>query len=311
MCFAYDVAMEIQQARCFVAVAEERHFGRAAERLRMTQSALSRSVAQLERSLSSRLVERTTRWVSLTAAGEALLPHAQEIVTLVDRSAEIVEEATKGRTGRVRLGFASPSTNHVVGPMARQIRDRLPGLRLELVSSMLSHIGLDRVLAGELDMALGRWDLLPADVASTVIAQERLMIALPVGHPLARRSAVSIKDLERDSWVVLPSGPAAALPQRLHSLAAQVGFVPKITQIAPDSATSLVLVAAGYGVALTQSTVRDHIHAKGVEFRPIAEQPPPLKVKLIWRRDDESPALHEVIDVSKHLHPVHSSEEPR
>ncbi|WP_300342778.1 LysR family transcriptional regulator [Nesterenkonia sp.] len=294
--------MEIQQARCFVAVAEQRHFGRAAEQLRMTQSALSRSVAQLERSLGSQLVERTTRRVWLTAAGEALLPHAQEIVTLVDRSAEIVQEATRGRTGRVRLGFASPSTNHVVGPMARQIRDRLPGLRLQLVSSMLSHLGLDRVLAGELDCALGRWDVLPAQVESMVIAQEQLLIALPVGHRLARRAAVSIKELHADSWVVLPSGPAAALPQRLHSLAGQAGFIPKITQIAPDSATSLVLVAAGYGVALTQSTVREHIHAEGVEFRPIAEQPPPLKVRLIWRREDLSPALREVIEVTRRLH---------
>lgn len=289
--------MEIQQARCFVAVAEERHFGQAAERLRMTQSALSRSVAQLERSLGSRLVERTTRWVSLTAAGEALLPHAQEIVTLVDRSADIVEEAARGRTGRVRLGFASPSTNHVVGPMARQIRDKLPGLRLELVSSMLSHIGLDRVLSGDLDVALGRWDVLPADVVSTVITQEQLLLALPAGHRFAARAAVSIKELERDSWVVLPSGPAAALPQRLHALAAQAGFIPKITQIAPDSATSLVLVAAGYGVALTQSTVREHIHTEGVEFRQIAEQPAPLKVSLIWRRGHGNPALDEVINV--------------
>lgn len=293
--------MEIQQARAFLAVAEELHFGRAAQRLQVSQSTLSRSVAQLERGLQAQLVERTTRSVVLTAAGEALLPHAQELLTMADRSAEIVAAATQGRTGRVRLGFASPSTNHVVGSLAREIRHRLPGLRLELISSVLSHISLRQVCEGELDIALGRWDALPAQVTSRVIVQEKLVLALPESHRLARRASISVRELERDSWVVLPSGPGAALPQRLHTLAAQAGFVPKITQIAPDSATSMVLVASGYGVAMTQSSVQDHIYAPGVVFRDIAESPPALPVRLIWLRDGWSPALGEVVGVAKNL----------
>ncbi|MDO5493048.1 MAG: LysR family transcriptional regulator [Nesterenkonia sp.] len=295
--------MEVQQARAFIAVAEELHFGRAAERLRLTQSALSRSLAQLERSLGTQLVERTTRTVQLTSAGEALLPHAQEIVALVDRSAEIVAAASAGRTGRVRLGFAGPSTNHVVGLLARELRRRLPGLRLELVSSLLSHKGLDQVLDGSLDIALGRWDLLPADVTSMVITQEDLVLAMPEGHRLARHSRVGMRQLARDSWIVLPSGPGAALPQRLHVLAGQAGFVPRITQIAPDSATSMVLVASGFGVALTQSSVQRHIHAPGVVFRELSDAPRPLAVRLIWRRDDPNPALAEVVETAQALHP--------
>lgn len=293
--------MEIQQARAFVAVAEELHFGRAAQRLQVSQSTLSRSLAQLELQLRIQLVERTTRFVSLTRAGEALLPHAQELLTMADRSAEIVSAATQGRTGRVKLGFASPSTNHVVGSLAREIRYRLPGLRLELISSVLSHIGLRQVCEGELDIAMGRWDALPAQVASRVIAKEHLVFALPEGHRLAQRARVSIRELEKDSWVVLPSGPGAALPQRLHMLAAQAGFVPKITQIAPDSATSMLLVASGYGVALTQSSVRAHIFAPGVVFKEIAESPPPLPVRLIWSREGRSPALREVVGVAQNL----------
>lgn len=87
-------------------------------------------------------------------------------------------------------------------------------------------------------------------------------------------------------------------------LAAKAGFVPRITQIAPDSATSMVLVSSGFGVAMTQSSVQEHIYAPGVVFRQIAESPPPLPVRLIWRREDPSPALAEVIDVAKALHPT-------
>ena len=303
--------MEIQQARAFVAVAEELHFGRASERLRLTQSALSRSVAQLERSLGSKLVDRTTRSVELMPAGEALLPHAREIITLVDRCGDIVSEASQGRTGRVRLGFASASTNHIVGSLVREIRHRLPGLRLELESSALSHRGLEQILEGTLDIALGRWDLLPAQVSSRIITHEELVLALPAGHHLASRAQVSLRDLERDSWIALPSGPGAALPQRLHMLAAKAGFVPRVTQLAPDSATSMVLVASGFGVAMTQSSVQEHIYAPGVVFRPIAESPPPLPVRLVWRREDTSPALAEVIDVAEALHPVRGNQVPR
>src|SRR5690625_3698626 len=305
---SYNERMEIQQARGFVAVAEELHFGRASDRLRLTQSALSRSLAQLERSLGSKLVERTTRSVELTPAGEALLPHAREIITLADRCADIVNEAAQGRTGRVRLGFASASTNHIVGSLAREIRARLPGLRLELESSALSHRGLEQILEGSLDIALGRWDLLPADVTSRVVTHEELVLALPQGHPLATHAQVSLSQLERESWITLPSGPGAALPQRLHMLAAKAGFVPRITQIAPDSTTSLVLVASGFGVAMTQSSVQEHIYAPGVVFRPIAPTPPPLPVRLVWRRQDPSPALAEVIDVAEALYPVRGSQ---
>lgn len=300
---AYDGGVEVQQARSFVAIAEELHFGRAAQRLQVTRSTLSRSLTQLERSLDTQLVERTTRSVVLTPAGEALLPHAQEVLSMVDRSGQIVAEATAGRTGRVRLGFASPSTNHVVGSLAREIRHRLPGLRLELISSVLSHTGLKQVRQGDLDIALGRWDALPAEVGSRVITHETLVLALPQGHRLTSHARVSMREVSQENWVVLPSGPGAALPQRLHILAAQSGFTPLITNIAPDSATSMVLVASGYGIALTQSSVQAHIYAPGVVFKEIAEAPPALPVRLIWRRDEQTAALREVVEVATRLHP--------
>jgi DNA-binding transcriptional LysR family regulator len=295
--------MEIQQARVFVAVAEELHFRRAAARLHLTQSALSRSLAQLERGLGARLVDRTTRTVSLTAAGEALLPHAQQIVLLVERTEDLISDAVQGRTGRVRLGFSGPSTNHVVGRLAHDVRVRMRGINLELISAVLSHHGLDRLLSCELDLALGRWDFLPAEIESRVIAREQLVVAMPLNHRQARVGCVPLPQLAKESWISLPSGPGAALPQRLSMLATQADFVPRITHVTPDSATSLVLVAAGYGVALTQSSVRDNIHAPGVVFRPLCEDPPPLEVRLAWRRDDTNPALGAVVDISRELLP--------
>jgi DNA-binding transcriptional LysR family regulator len=293
--------MEIHHARAFVAVAEELHFGRAAMRLQLTQSTLSRSVAQLEKRLQTQLVARTTQSVSLTPAGEALLAHARELIALADRTSEVVAAATQGETGRVKLGFSGPSTNHVVGLLAREIRSRLPGVRLELISSVMSYVGLEQVLSGDLDIALGRWDVLPADVTSRIIGYEQLVLALPQDHPLCGNDKISLKALEHENWVILPSGPGASMPQRLHTLAGRAGFMPKIAHEAPDSATCMVLVASGYGVSLTQTSVQEHVYAPGVEFRELDSEDLELQVRLIWRRDDQNPALDKVLRVSEHI----------
>ncbi len=286
-----------------MAVAEELHFGRAATRLQLTQSTLSRSVAQLEKKLDSSLVARTTKSVSLTSAGEALLPHARKLLELVDRTPDVVAAANEGLTGRVRLGFSGPSTNHVVGFLAKEVRARLPGIQLELSSSLMSYVGLEQVLNGDLDIALGRWDALPADVESRVIGYEELVLALPNDHPLGDQDAISLRDLEKDNWVVLPSGPGASMPQRLHTLASRDGFIPRISHVAPDSATCMVLVASGYGVSLTQTSVQEHVYSPGVIYRKLdaEREDTELQVRLVWKREDQNPALAKFLEVSEQV----------
>jgi DNA-binding transcriptional LysR family regulator len=296
--------MEVQQARAFLVVAEELHFGRAAKRLHMAQPPLSRLIRQLEADLDGTLFERNTRHVSLTPQGEALIEPARELVLLAERIKDVVRKSKAGEVGRARIGFAGASVNKAVGELARQIRRKRPGISLELYSSQFSHVGLEKVLDGSLDLVIGRWDFLPPGISSRITAVEELLIALPENHPLAACDAVSAEDLADEAWVVLPGGAGATLPNRLNTLAVNAGFVPRIVQVAPDSWTLVVLVGAGVGISLILSSVRDNVPSRGVVYKPLKQEQRPVEVRLIWRRGDVNPAVQAVIEISESVLPV-------
>ncbi|GAA1175541.1 LysR substrate-binding domain-containing protein [Nesterenkonia xinjiangensis] len=301
--------MEVHQARAFLTVAEELHFGRAASRLKMAQPPLSRLIKQLERSLGTELFERSTRHVALSSAGRALLEPARRLVEASEEAEQAVRNALTGETGRVRVGFAGASINRKVGELARQVRAARPGLMLELYSSQFSHLGLERVLDGSLDLVIGRWDFLPAEVDSAVIALEEVMVVLPASHPLASQSAVDMKDLSDEPWITLPGGVGAALQNRLNSLAMAAGFVPRVVQTAPDSWTQVVLVGAQMGCGISLDSVRDNVSSDGVAFSSITSEDRPLEVRMIWRHADDNPALRAVIEIAEAMFPDPRTEE--
>ncbi|RUQ03682.1 LysR substrate-binding domain-containing protein, partial [Kocuria sp. HSID17582] len=275
--------MEVHEARAFLAVAQELHFGRAAAQLRIAQPPLSRLIKSIEKSLGTALFERSTRQVSLTPAGAALVEPAKELVAASENARAAVAKSVTGETGRVRLGFAGASINRTVGELARHVRSHRPGIHLELHGSQFSHLAMQKVLDGTLDLAIGRWDFIPAELRSSVLGYEELMVVLPADHPLAGEQRVSMAQLAEESWVILPTGPGAALQNRLTSMAMAAGFMPRIAQVAPDSWTLLVLVAAQIGCALSLDTVRDNVSSDGVVFLPLAQEQRPLEVQILWR----------------------------
>lgn len=291
--------MEVHQARAFLAVAEELHFGRAATKLRVAQPPLSRLIKQLEKSMGAELFERSTRHVALTPAGKALIEPATRLVATSEEARQAVRHALSGETGRVRLGFAGASINHKVGELARQVKAKRPGLMLELHSSQFSHLGLERVLDDSLDLVIGRWDFIPAELNSCILAHEEVMVVLPSNHRLAQQPRVSMASLSEESWITLPGGAVSALSNRLNSLAMSAGFVPRVVQTAPDSWTLVVLVGAEIGCAVSLDSVRDNVSSDGVVFLPLAEEQRPLEVRLVWRASDQNPALRSVVQIAR------------
>jgi len=295
--------VEVSRARAFLAVAEELHFGRAAARLHISQPPLSRMIRALEDELGAVLFERSPRRVALTPVGTALVEPARELVMQSERLVQLARRAQDGEAGRVRLGFAGASVNGVVSALARRLRRERPGLVLDLHGSQLSDPGMERLRAGSLDVVVGRWDFLPDDVDSHVVAREELLIALSDDHPMARAEVVSPSELADEPWVVLPGGSGATLSNRLHLLGMRGRFVPRIVQTAEDSATQLLLVDAGVGIALTFSGVRENIPAHAVVFRPLQPDLGTADVRIAWRAADDNPALAAVIAAGESLYP--------
>jgi DNA-binding transcriptional LysR family regulator len=290
--------MDIEQLRSFLAVAEELHFGRAAERLHIAQPPLSRKIKQLEHQLGTRLFDRNTRSVQLTFSGQALVDPALEVLDAVRRAEAAVRSADRGELGLVRIAFAGVSTHRLVARLARAMRAQRPGIQLELASQNFAQPAMKKLLQCETDIALGRWDIVPAEVSAQVVMRDSLALALPDTHPMAGAHRLSLGQLENESFISLAQQEGSVLSDRLRRLAHANGFVADIVQVAPDTQTALALVGAEVGCHLTLASVARNVDDPHVVFVALNESTPTLDVHLraAWRRDDESPALNAVLD---------------
>lgn len=299
--------MEIQQIRAFLAVAEELHFGRAAEKLHMAQPPVSRSIQQLERELGTRLFDRSTRSVKLTGAGEAFMGPATEIIDATRRASIAVHAADKGEVGRVRVAYAGASTHTLVGRLAREVRRDHPGIQIELFSQNFAQPAMDRVLTGDVDIALGRWDYIGAGIETRLLATEDLVVAVPANHRLASAGRVRMAEFKGDSFVSLPPHPGAVLNDRLRRLTHAAGFELDIVQIVPDSLTAISLVAAEVGCTLTLSSVAETVRDPHVRFLGLLDKTVTVELRMAWRQENSSPALRAVLELAERILPTPDS----
>lgn len=298
------MGMEISHLRAFLAVAEELHFGRAAERLHMAQPPLSRIIKQLERDLGSPLFDRTTRSVSLTSAGRALLGPAQDVVEGCQLARGAVRAAGQGESGLVRLGFAGPSSHVLVGSLSRLVRQQHPGIELRLQSSAYAYEALRLVLEGGLDLALVRWTRQPPEIAYRTVLVERHVLAVPHDHRFADRASVRMEDCRDEAFVSLPADPGSSVRDNFLKAAHEAGFTPNIVQVAPDSWTAMALVAAGVGVSFAFDSVTSNVSLKGLTHSPVIEGLEPSYLRLAWRKDSTDPALREVLRAAEQALPT-------
>lgn len=296
--------MDAKQIRAFLVLAEELHFGRAAERLQMTQPPVSRLIRNLEGALSAQLFERSTRRVRLTAAGQALVEPAKEILMSYELASSAVQAAGKGEVGHLRLGFTGISTHTLVGQLSKLVHNTHPGIHLSLQSASFALPAMDNVADGSFDLAFGHWPFVQQSVATRTISEESLVVAVHRGHRLADRSSVSMSELESEDFITLPPNPGSTTIGRLYTLAHAAGFTPKVAQEAPDTWTILSLVGAEFGCSVTVSSVPRNVTFPNVAFIPVDDPQGPFPLLMAWRKHDENPALHEVLRLSEQLFPA-------
>lgn len=305
--------MESQHLHVFLVVAEELHFGRAAERLRLAQPAVTRQIQQLERDLGASLFDRSSRSVHLTSAGEALIEPAQRVLDAVERIGPVVAAAGTGVIGRVRIGYSGASTRVLIARLVSAVRQRAPGIDLHLHTQtyprLYSHDFVQPVMSGvlnrDLDIGIGRWDLMPAMVDSRVIATEHLVMAVPRDHRLAGRESLSMRDFRDEPLVSTPQTAGSVTFDRLLKLSYGAGFEPNIVQTAPDMWEALALVATGLGSSLAPESVADTVNDPGVVFVPVADEIAPILLRMAWRHDHHNPTVETVLRLADEVLETH------
>lgn len=297
------IVIDLHQTRAFLAVAEELHFGRAAERLGIAQPPLSRTIRQLENRLGVQLFNRTTRFVSLTPAGSALVGPAREILESVERAEHTVKLAEQGDVGTVRLGFSAPSGHMHIPKLIKAVHDQKPGIKIDLHGDIYSTDGTTMLLEGKLDLALIRVNTLPPRLKGRPVTAERHIVILPKDHHLADREKLTIEDLREEKLIILPANSGSAVRENLMHWSHEAGFKPKIAQTVPDSPTMSYCVDAGVGVAVNVESALVDLPGTSLVTVPLDVGLNPVPLLLVHHEEHESPALRKVIDIADDLLP--------
>ena len=288
--------MELRHLRYFVAVAEERHFGRAAARLHMAQPPLSQQIRRFEAELGEPLLYRTTRSVELSPAGQVLLERSREILAAVDAAVDDARRAARGEYGRLAIGFTGSSTYEMLPSLAAALRQALPGVVLDLRGELLTPAQVARLIDGTLDLGLLRPPVRERELNTEVLRSEPLIAVLPESHRLAESDAVPLEMLAQEPFVTYPSHFRSVLHDAVEDACAAHGFKPIAAHEVAETATLVSFVAAGLGVSLVPASVR-HMTVRGAIYRPLADDTTRVELAAAWRSDDDRPVLARALDV--------------
>ncbi|MET4592520.1 DNA-binding transcriptional LysR family regulator [Arthrobacter sp. 754] len=295
--------MHLKYLRAFAVLAEELHFGRAAERLAVAQPQLSVWIRRLEQDLGVVLFDRSSRAVRLTDAGQAVygpILKTLESASLIERAALLGSSAV---VGQVVVGYAGASSRDVIPPLAKAVRAAEPGIELKLRSLVYGGLAPGEVASGAIDIGFSRLPVRDKEVRTRIFAYERILVALPEDHPLASEEVVRLADLASEPFVAFPATLGSNLRNATTRLALEAGFSPRVMQEAPDSYAILSLVAAGVGVTLTLSSVM-HVNPPGLVYRELAGPPTYLPVVVVWRDGGVSRATQAVLDIFEQIKPT-------
>ena len=290
--------MELRHLRYFVAVAEDLHFGRAANRLHTSQSSLSQQVRNLETELKVDLLRRVKRHVELTPAGSRFLQEAREILAAAERAAGLARGAAREESRKLVIGISPETDWAFLGKALRLFAEQAPSIEV-LFQNLTPQAQIEALHASQIDIGFAGLPIEAEGIVSEVTGRERLVAAIAEGHPMARRPRIRLRELSGETYALWPRHLSPVRYDQLLSIFRRAGFGPPIAMEGglPSTQTVLGMVAAGLTIALVDPAIK-HRAIPGVVFRPIADRGVFTESGVIYRSEAPSPLLesflHEV-----------------
>lgn len=294
--------MELRHLGGFVTVAEELSFGRAAERLHVSQPALSRMVKQLEAELGTELLDRSTHHVGLTAAGAAFLEEARAALSQLELAARAAREAGIEKPSPLRLGHTE-WTEELLAPLLRSFRRRVPGAELVISQTDRPWQGA-RLLNGALDIVLSRTPAEDASLESQLVLDEPLVVALPSEHVLADAHEVNLAELAGEVFILFPRYLCPCAHDCIVAACDDAGLASQPALQAPSLTSVAILVAAGMGVSLVPSSTVGRLGTGDIVYRSVGGRTPTVPLIAAWRRRDRSPTVREFLGAAREMGPL-------
>ncbi len=292
--------MELRHLRYFRAVAEELHFGRAAERLHIAQPPLSQQIRQLEAELGVTLLVRSTRRVELTPAGHAYLERVESILDAVDVAGIQAQRVAEGRAGTLAVGCVGSATYSLLPRLVRALREELPDLEVSVHGEMLAPAQLSALETGEIDIALLRPPVGSSDLVVDIIRHDKLFVAVPEDLPIGAADGVYAEDLRDAEFIAHVGHGRSVMNGVLATICAGAGFVPRIRHEVAETSTLVTLVAAGLGVALVPEPTAA-LGIAGVRYLPLRPGAPTVELAVARLAGEPSPAIEHALTVLRRV----------
>lgn len=276
--------------RYFLALAEERNFGRAAERLHMAQPPLTRQIRALEEELDTVLFLRTPKGVELTAAGETLLDEVPNLLQLAQRARDRTRLAGQGQIGRLDVGIFGSGILDVIPRMLARFHAERPEVKIELHNLTKAE---QLVALRERRISVGFNRLVPPedDLVVETVLRERMVVGLPEGHRLCAQNEISILDMDDEPLILYPNVPMRGLAQEVMGAFRSAGVRLRVEQEVEDVLTCVALVASGFGLCVTTESTAS-LRLPGVAYRPLrCDTLRDIELSCLYRRNDSAPIL--------------------
>ncbi|VGO17344.1 Hca operon transcriptional activator HcaR [Pontiella desulfatans] len=281
--------MELRHLKYFIAVAEELHFGRAAERLHMAQPPLSQQIKNLEDELGVLLLARTKRKVELTPAGRLFLDEARLTLIQAERAQRIAVEADHGVRGHLRIGFVTSACYSILPGLIRRFRKENPLIDLELMEMTPSR-QIAAMEEGSIDAGILRPPVGPSCLRVKTMLEEPMVAALPVDHRKADQKSINLKTLAGDAFILFPRHHGPGIFDVVMKACHEAGFTPSVSYSPNEMQTILAYVAAGMGVSLVPQSLSG-FHQHSIVYQSLRGSRVRVELALISRRSEENPIL--------------------
>ena len=286
--------VEVRQARFFVAVAEELHFGRAAERLSMSQPPLSQAILQLERQLGTQLLYRSSRKVLLTETGRLFLEECRILIRASEKAREVAEQAELGLVGSLRIGAVASAFTEALPPILQRLRQARPLIELH-VQEIDTHNGRDALLHRTLDIAVIRQSRPGPGLKSLPIRQDHFVIAVPKDHPWAAHDGpAALKDFRDESWVWLARHVSPDDHDELVAACRASGFSPEPRHYANSIDSQLTMVECGLGVTLVPESFVRRRH-RALNWSDLRNRVDFVELSVVYRADGRDPLVEQFL----------------
>jgi DNA-binding transcriptional LysR family regulator len=283
--------VEFRQLKYFIAVAEERSFSRAAERLHISQPPLSTQVMMLEKELGVQLLDRSNRGVSLTTAGAVFYEEMRAVLLRLEQGKTRAQQAGQGHVGAISIGFVSIADYGILPPALKEFRSRFPQVEVHL-HELTTDAQIREMRLGRLDIGIALGPIREGDLSFEALTHEELMLAMPTGHRLAKAKGPSdLRAFSKEDFIIPPRDIAPGLYDLMISRCSASGFVPRITQQARQMQTVISLVGAGMGVALVPASVQN-LKRTGVQYARLKGASPGIDIGILTMPGASDP-LHD------------------